>query len=248
MKKFLVNSLFLLGLIATPVLNADVISEFQPNAIGGDPDPQSIELLGTANAAFDLWVISIESDGSSATGLVDRAANVTGTYDSFGIATVTMPDLENPSFTVILASDFTGTIGATDIDTDDDGVVDDITAFTGIMDALGVPDDDGTGGSTLVYGSQLGGADFTYTGDEPKLVFRDGVTGAWYAANDPDNGMIFDINAVDVLQSGSFSADPFNPTFGTVNPTFIAAVPEPGSLAVIGLGMLGMFATRRRRS
>ncbi len=193
-----------------------LISEFQPNAIGADPDPASFEISGTAGATFSGWVISLENDGAS--GLVDRAAQVTGTFDANGLLSVTMPDLENPSFTVVLTDSFTGTIGSTDIDMDDDGIVDDITAFGTILDAIGIPDSNAD--AAVLYGAQLGGADFAYTGDEPRLVFRDGSVGAWYAVNDPDNGQVFDITATNVT-TAIFDTDPTlgTDTFGTINPT-----------------------------
>ncbi len=223
---------------------ADLLAEFLPNPAGGDPAMQDFELNGAANSAFDLWILSIEGDTSSSTGLVDRASNVTGTYDAFGRAVVTIPDLENPSFTTVLSSGFTGAAGVTDIDTNDDGIADNIGDLGTLMDSLGVPDDDGSG--TFLYGSQLSGVDFTYTGDEPRLVFRDGTTGDWYAVNDPDNGQVFNLSAIDVIPLGSFDIDPFTSTFGSVNPSF-TPIPEPsfGVLGVFGIG--GLIFRRRRK-
>eukprot|EP00968_Pinguiococcus_pyrenoidosus_P029198 scaffold8402_cov468-Pinguiococcus_pyrenoidosus.AAC.1 len=57
-----------------------------------------------------------------------------------------------------------------DIDLDNDDVADNTQAFVGVLDAVQVPD---TTGEPL-YGSQLGGVDLPFVGDEPTLVFRDG--------------------------------------------------------------------------
>ncbi len=227
------------GLILSSNVNADLISEFQPNPVGTDPTNVNIELAGTASAAFDLWLLSIESDIDSAFGTIDRVSNVVGNYDANGLTNLMIPDLENPSFTLLLVEGFSGSVGDS-IDGNSDGIVDN-TPWTSVMDAIGIPDTDGE----VLYGVQLGGQDFAYTGDEPKLVFRDGTTGAWYAANDPDNGSIFDISATDVLLTGSFDIDPFNPTFGSVNPSYTLSVPEPGGLILLGL--VGLVGLARRR-
>ena len=232
------------ALMATLVgtANADVFSEFFPNPAGGDPDPIDIELSGTAGAGFDLWVISVESDATSPFGTVDRATNVTGTYDANGLAIVSVDDPENPSFTYILTDAFTGTVGTSTIDGDSDGTVDDTSFFGSIMDAIGIPDTTGE----VLYGTQLGGTDFAYTGDEPGIAFRDASTGAWYAINEPDTGEVFDINANNVLLNGSFDTTPtLSGTLGAINPTF-TAVPEPGSALVLA-GLFGLVGLRRRK-
>ena len=111
-------------------VSADLISEFQSNPSGADPANQDVELSGDAGAAFDLWILTLESDGFN--GTVDRATNVTGTYDSAGLAVVSVADLENPSFTMVLVDGFTGAVGD-DLDTDDDGVLD-VTPWGTVMD------------------------------------------------------------------------------------------------------------------
>ena len=202
-------------------MQADTISEFFGNPPGTDPTDQDVELLGTPNASFDLWIVSIESDPTTSDtaageGVVDRASNVMGTYDANGIAVVSIPDLENPSFTLILADDFTGTVGDTDIDTDNDGIVDDDSAFVGVQDAIGVLEDVGDPG----YGAQFGGDDFTANGNssDPINVFRDGVTGAWYAVDPGLDLPVFDING-ELVDSTAFDLDPTVATFGSVNPS-----------------------------
>lgn len=227
--------------VASPVF-ADLISEFQPNAAGTDPDPATVELSdGTAGAAFNLWLISIENDGFD--GVIDRAANVTGTYDANGLAVVSVPDLENPSFTYVLTDSFTGSVGD-DIDANDDGTMLDLTSFGTILDAVGIADS--TSDAMTLYGGLIGGVDLGYTGDEPGLVFRDASTGSFFAINEPNNGTIFDQNGMAV--TGTFDTTPtLAGTFGSINPTLTAAIPEPSSLTLLGLASIGLI-TRRRRS
>lgn len=188
------------------------ISEFEPNPPGSDPANVSFELSGTPGEAFSGWVLSIESDFGSGAGTVDRAAAVSGTFDANGLLTVTIPDLENPSFTVVVVDAFTGSAGSTDIDGDNDGTVDDVSTFGTILDAIGVPD---TNGEPL-YGAQLGGADFAYVGSEPLLVFRGASVGDWYAVG--SDTLVYDINAASV-PAGNFDADPTATTFYAVNPS-----------------------------
>ncbi len=225
----------LLGAAGTT--SAQLINEFEPNPGGADPATTVIELLGAPGASFNGWLVALESDAGSSAGNVNNTGlafeNVSGSFDANGLLTVTVPDLENPSFTLILTDSFTGN-ATTDIDTNDDGIVDDVSAFGTIYDAVGITDN----GTDPVYGAQLGGADLGFIGFEPSLAFRDGVTGDWYSAGFTD---VFDASG-NQLNNGDFSADPTASTFGGVNPTLI---PAPASAALLGLG--GLVAARRRR-
>ncbi|MDU8884960.1 T9SS type A sorting domain-containing protein [Yeosuana sp. MJ-SS3] len=240
--------LFLTFLI-TSLSFGQMISEFEPNPAGGDPPDTTFELTGTATAAFDLWILSIENDGYN--GLVDRATNVTGNFDANGRAVVMVPDLENPSFTVVLTDNFTGTT-STDIDPADDGTLDTST-FGTILDAVGVSDafaDDAT-----MYGASLGGTDILYNGEfEPLLVFRDGTSGDWYQTVTVDFGGagehvgVFAASAGSEISTGDFDIDPtVGPTYGSVNPSNFTAstkdnqiegfslYPNPTSLGYVNL-------------
>ncbi|MEM6973935.1 MAG: choice-of-anchor I family protein [Pseudomonadota bacterium] len=193
------------------------INEFQSNPDGGDPATQQVELLGDPNTSFDAWIISIESDAGSI-GTVDRATNVTGTFDGNGIAVVEIPDLENPSFTLAVVEDFTGTAGTTDFDLDDDGVADNIGTISNPLDAIGVPDV--AGDESFLYGAQLGGVDFAFTGAEPELIFRDSETGTLFAVNDNITPSADAIDAEgNAVPLESFDILPTPDTFGAVNPT-----------------------------
>ncbi|MGF1502116.1 MAG: ExeM/NucH family extracellular endonuclease [Paracoccaceae bacterium] len=215
------DNITITGDVAPPPVTP-LINEFQPNPDGNDPANQTVELKGAPNTAFDLWLISIEDDGSD--GLVDRAANVTGTFDANGIATVSVPDLENPSFTYILTDGFTGG-GETDFDSDGNGTIDLDLASVGItqvFDAIGIVDD----GSELTYAEQLGGTTIPFTGTEPELVFRDGVTDALFAVNaiapSTPSATVFDADGAELFPT-AFDIDPTaGTTFGAVNPSLSA--------------------------
>lgn len=195
-----------------------IINEFEPNPVGADPMQSTFELKGTANAPFDLWILSLENDGFN--GLVDRARNVVGTFDANGLAIVTTPDLENPSFTVILTDNFTGSIGS-DLDMANDGGLD-TTALGVILDAVGVSDS--TEDNPSLYGVLLGGTNILFNNStEPSLVFRDDTTGDWYQVARVNSGGnneiigLFDA-AGNTISTESFSFDPTTaPTYGMAN-------------------------------
>ncbi|TCO74149.1 ExeM/NucH family extracellular endonuclease [Rhodovulum euryhalinum] len=198
----------------TPIL----IAEFQPNPDGTDPVTQTVELSGAAGAMFDLWLVSVENDGVD--GRVDRAENVTGSFDANGIATVEVADLENPSFTFILTDAFTGAAAVTDIDTDNDGVVDDLSAFGTILDAIGSADSAADFADSYADDAALGGVAFAYTGTEPELMFRDASRGDWYAVNAPGDAVVYAADG-STVDPAEFDTDPTVGTdsFGAVNPS-----------------------------
>jgi hypothetical protein len=207
----------LLALSITAVSFGQQINEFEPNPAGADPANQSFELKGTPSAAFSGWIVSIEGDpGASNPGSVNDATSVSGTFDANGLLVVSVPDLENPSFTIVLVDNFTGTVGD-DLDTNDDGTIDDTSKWNTVYDAIGIPDDSDV--TTLLYGADLGGTDFVYTGSEPAIVFRDGTTDDLYAVNFIGDTNVYDVSAT-VVSPGDFDTDPtVATTFGSANPS-----------------------------
>ncbi|MEM6255563.1 MAG: ExeM/NucH family extracellular endonuclease [Cyanobacteria bacterium P01_D01_bin.156] len=208
-RQTLPTSSFTIGGGATPLIN-----EFQPNPDGADPADVTFELSGEPSTSFSGWILSVEADFSPGQ-TVDRATQVSGTFDSNGLLTVTVPDLENPSFTVILTDTFTGSIGD----------VFDVSLVGTVFDAIGIPDI--AGDETNLLGAALGGTDFAFTGAEPELVFRDGTTGDLYAVNNVVSGtQVFDVNG-NSIDPANFDINPIVvDTFGAVNPS-LGSAPAP---------------------
>lgn len=215
------------------------INEFEPNPVGADAASQQFEFLGTPGEFFSGWVLSIEADNISAAGTVDRASTFSGTFDANGLLLVSIPDLENPSNTVLLTDTFTGSVGD-DLDTDNDGVIDDTGNWNEVLDAIAILDT----ASDFSYASQLGGTDFPDIGDEPRLVFRDSVTMDWFAINDVSgDDDIFD-QAGDIV-TAAFDPAALGDTFGAINPTQVSQVIPVPAAALLFAPALAMLRRRR---
>lgn len=229
---------------------ADLISEFQPNPDGTDPAMTTIEISGTPGAMFNLAFLTIEAEGS-AIGVIDSVNSVMGTYDVNGLATFSIGDFENPAFTAILVNGLdamVATVG-TDLDTNNDGVVD-LTPWMSVLDSLNVPDGGSAGSGDIFYGSNSVSVPPMGFDDEPISVFRDASTGVWYAVNEDSLGtayFVFDAAGTQ-LDPSLFDIDPTtnSSTFGAINPTIVAAVPEPGLGSLLAICFLSGLNFRRR--
>ena len=214
---------------------ADLISEFEPNPAGTDPNPTPVELSGTPGAAFSGFLTFIDTDGGTALGGINSSDAVNGTFDMNGLAVVNLPfDAENPSYTIV----FSSAQPTADVDEDDDRVLDDASVFGTVFDAVGIID--ATGDATD-FATALGGVEFS-TANEFELAFRDASTGQFFGV-DTGTGDVFDTSGT-IFGAADFDLDPLASTFGSINPTF--AVPEPSSGLVLGL-FAGLGLIRRKR-
>lgn len=254
MKSILSLALALLATAANAgAIGTVLINEFAPNPDGGDPSTTTVELLGTPGASFSGSLVFIESDpGGSNPGDINNFFSVSGTFDSNGLLAASIGDPENPAFTLVLTSSFTGDLD-TDVDADDDGTPEDLSTFGDIYDAIGVPDD--ADNDILLYGANLGGTDLAFNGQfEPLLVFREKTTGELFNTvtvnfGQPDQYIgVFDAAGVEVdgaLFTPNPTLDVTFDTFGEMNPAFI---PEPASIALVLLcgTMAGAVSMRSR--
>lgn len=237
MKTILAASACAWAIVSASAFAAVQINEFEPNQPGSDLPTQSVELLGTAGESFSAFLLSIEADDFAGKGTVDRAVELSGTFDANGLFTTTIDDIENPSNTLILLDAFTGFVGD-DLDTDNDGILDDLSGFGNVLDAVGIVDN----ASDVSYAGQFGLVDFPFIGSEPVLMFREGNTAEWFAVD--FNGEIYDVLG-DVVTS-TFAPGSNAPTFGAVNPVQGAApVPVPAAALLFGSAVLML---RRRAS
>ena len=139
-----------------------VLNEFVANHTGTDTD-EFVEVFGDPNTDYSaLTIVEIEGDSGS-TGLIDDGTFTVGTTNASGYWTTGFQNnlWENGSITLLLVEGYTGSLG-TDLDTDDDGVID-VTPWTRIVDDVAVTDG-GTG--DLTYSATLlapgfGGNPFT---------------------------------------------------------------------------------------
>ncbi|MEB3233527.1 MAG: Hint domain-containing protein [Leptolyngbyaceae bacterium] len=202
-----------------------LINEFQPNTTG------TFELSGTPNAAFSGWIVILNGANTTATptspGTVRQAVQVTGTFNANGLLVVSIPNLANKSSTVVLSSNFTGSVND-DLDTDNNGTIDNPAVFGTVYDAIGVPDRSDP--NLRLYGANLGGTNFSVfsvvgvntNNKSPRLVFRDSSTGNLNAVinfNDGGGDRLFDTNG-NQLDPTTFTPNPTSVTntFGSPNP------------------------------
>ncbi len=196
-----------------------LISEYEPENVNIiAPNPQMVEISGAAGELFGGYLIVIEGDRDSGeVGLVRSADFISGTFDSNGLLTVSIPKIVTPSHTLVLSDSFTGQVGVTDIDTggEETRPADNIADLGNIFDAIGVVDENLDVGFT--HGSDLGGVDMPNINDRPRLAFRDGSTGDFYIIGNGDN--IYDVNG-NVIAPSEFDQDPRagSGTFGAINP------------------------------
>jgi len=222
-----------------PGLMSDVlINEFEPNPVGADPAMVSFEILGPPSMAFNGVLLSVDTDFAPGS-TIDRVATISGAFDANGILSVMIPDFENPSFALFLVDTYTGPTDGTGIlDSADDLAT---LGITTVYDAISISDVTGDIANSIAGG--IGGLDYPFTGDEPQLVFRDGVDPTIvYAINDPagtdaqdqfDN--LYDLATAFTLVDGT-PVDLSTPTatFGAQNYTTLVADPTGACSGLAG--------------
>ncbi len=211
----------------TPDLNNLVpvlISEYQPITLDASA-PQTIEFKGPANESFSGVFVIIDGDNSrNGRGVVTDVINISGDFNADGILTVSAPNLTDPTHTAVLANSFSGTVDVTDIDTDNDGVAEDLSSFGAIIyDAVGVSDGGACCPLDVTYGTDFGGVNLPNVGNNPSAIFREGSVGDFYQIS-TSSGVIFDNNGTAVDASIFDDAPTQNGTFGQINPSRIVVL------------------------
>ena len=191
-----------------------IINEFQPS-----PLTQQIELLGYPFAEFSGCIISIDCDASVL--MIDRAITVDDvSFDENGLLVVQTQDLEDPSYILVLLDSACPPTG-----------IDPTTSISpnNVLDAVGIPDTSldvnrcmpsNINGDLSIYPG------FQDTGSEPQLVFRDGVTRAWYAINDPTGNVVNKLDATDLDASEFVFGDPLMTSYSQINPSIETPPPS----------------------
>ncbi len=127
-----------------------VINEFSASTAGTDVEYVEV-LVEPGTDLSDFRVLEIEGDSGSSLGVVDEVVSLDAA-DADGRSLTWLPAnaLENGTVSLLLVTGFAGAVGD-DLDSDDDGVLDDVAGLT-IVDSIAVHDG---GASDLAYGDTV---------------------------------------------------------------------------------------------
>ena len=197
-----------------------LISEYQPVDESGNPN-QQIEIIGKAGEPFVGTLVVIEGDVQTGeVGVVKGAYDFSGTFDSNNLLVASIPNIPDPTHTVVLTTSFSGTVNVTDVDTGDnneEGELDDISDFGVIFDAIGITNAAVCCPIDIIYGEAFGGVDLAYIGSQPFAVFRESSIGDFFQLH--ENGTIYDSSA-NIVDPLLFDTTPtISGTFGQINPS-----------------------------
>ncbi len=169
---------FALLFTSLPAFSQYYIRSVMVNAPGGDNGNQFVEIAGPSNQSLNnYYLIEVEGDGNgNARGVVERVINLSSyTLGSKGllllrenaslapaassettVITGNLPTIENGTVTLALVTGWSGTAGTSDIDANNDGVVD-ATFWTSVVSAVSTRDDNSQT-NDRGYGAALGGS------------------------------------------------------------------------------------------
>lgn len=226
--------------------SAAVISEIRADQTGSD-NSEYVEIAGAASESLNDLTYIVIGDGTGGSGVIENVTSLAGlsigssgffliaestfenaageAFEGITPDLVTSINLENSDNTThLLVSGFTGANGD-DLDTDDDGTLDS-TPWLSLIDAIGLIEEVNPPSSTeYAYGASLGFEDLGPDGSfVPGHAYRNGDTGVWTVG-------LFDLGL---------------PPTSDDTPGFANVVPEPASLALIGLGSIAMLGRRRK--
>ncbi|MCC6680582.1 MAG: PEP-CTERM sorting domain-containing protein [Phycisphaeraceae bacterium] len=219
---------------------AAVINEIRIDQPSSD-NSEFFELYGSPGESLAGLAYIVIGDGTGGSGVIERVIdlnsfaipasgffldiNPANVYSVTGDTTLSNDTFENSdNVTHLLVSGFSGANG-NDLDINDDGVLDS-TPWTSIIDGLSIIEEANPPAATeYSYAASLGlpvvGPDGAFA---PGLVYRSPDGGAWLiGAFDPAD-----------VTPGAYTGTP-----GTTN-----VIPEPASLALIGLGAVAMLRRR----